>query len=256
MSDFWFTDSDFEKLAKAREEGNFKQFYEVARSIKGFGYIPKQKIFRRYIADKIEREKAGLKKMVLRFPGKTWEISMKGKEEANLFGRVLAGASYSGMWFPNKRRLNAMDVATTTYPNKAGIWWYLLWDASGKTFVVQKYRFGKDNTLEPTREAIAIDAVDYYSDAFSSKFDRRSLRLRRTRTVRDVNENPFALLSTIGRNIHLVGRTRTPNLDFERHVISWNERLDKFLQADGKEKQKLFAQAKKRGKKWVITLGG
>jgi len=256
MSDLWFTDKEFTKLKTARAKMDSADFYETARSVKGFGYVPKKKILRRYIADKIERDKVGLRKMVLRFPGKSWNISIKGKQEAEVFGKVLSGASYAGLWFPNKKNLTAMEIADVPYPNKTGTWWYMLWDASGKTFVIQKYRVGKDNTLEPTREAVAIDAIDYYSDAFSSKYDRRSLRLRRTRSVRDVKENPFALLSIIGRNIHKVGGTRTPNLDFQRNIMSWDERMETFLKSDGDERKRLYAKAKKRGKKWVVTVGG
>lgn len=255
MSDLWFTDTQFEKLTKAREKRGATGLIKEAKTVRGFGRVPSRTILGRYIADKTIRNREGMRKMVLRFPGKTWQISMKSKEEANVFGKVLAGASHAGMWFPHKRNLTGWEVANTTYPNKQGVWWYLIWDATGKTFVIQKYHYGKDDVLEPTNEAKAVDAIDYYSDAFSSSFEHRSLRLRRTRSVRDIKENPFALLSLIGRNIHKTGG-KTPNLDYERNVMSWNERLEPFLKSDGPQRENLYAQAKKRGKKWVVNVGG
>jgi len=250
MSDLWFTDAEFRKLTTARSKVDSKEFYETARSVKGFGYIPKEKIYLRYIADKIEREKSGLKKLTLRFPGKQWEFTMRDSREAKVFGQVLAGASHAGMWLPHKKHLNAMEVADITYPNKQGVWWYLIWDASGKTFVVQKYHFGKDNLLEPTNQAKAIDSVDYYSDAYSSSFSRNSLRLRKTRAIRDVRENPFALMATVGRNIGM-SRTKNPQQLFEMNVMSWNERLEPFLQSDGELRREKFEKMEKRGKKWI-----
>lgn len=222
----------------------------------------------RYRREKLQREAISYsiwlkgqaeRKLVLSFPTKTWEISLKDRDDAWVFGKMLAGASYSGIWFPSKKRITSNDLTSATCPNKAGNWYLLMWDVDSKSFVIQKYKVDANKDIVPTDESSSSTAVDYYIPVKSRKPIRSKKFTLQSAFKSKVKQNPFAFLELFGLNIAKTGRekpfvtAKNPIQDYKQMVFSRRYLFEQHL-SDSKQAEKYFVKATTKGNSWVIKL--
>jgi len=257
-----------QRLAKAKKEGRLsEELRKFPRS--------KRRSLVGALAVKLAEEKPEQRELVFKFSGKPgeyrgkeWHILIKDEEQAKLLGHRLWESSRVGLWLPWKKYVSAQEVIEADSPKKEGVWYYLLWDSSRKTFAAQKFRVepGREQTLqrEPTRQALSADAMDYMATTDLGKVSEQTTFPMETVMRQQVEQNPFALLSMIGRNIQSLsseGRDyllpRQPSIFFEGYALSWEIATQKYREKDGgksRQKEKQFFSAAKDGRKWVVKL--
>lgn len=257
-----------ERLAKAKREGR------LAEELQKFPRRKRRSLVGA-LATKLAKEKPERREIVFKFSGKPgdyrgkeWHILIDNHEQAKLLGHKLWESSRVGLWLPWKKYVSAQEVIETDSPDHEGVWYYLLWDSQRKTFAAQKFRAepGRAGTFqrEPMRKALSADAMDYFAATDVGDIRERKTFPMETVLRQQVEQNPFALLGMIGRNIHSLrdeGRDyllpRLPETFFEGYALSWEISTQRYREEDGgkaKKKQKQFFNASKEGRKWVVKL--